>query len=66
MSDKQVKITQEPSRVERLGFRLDKYTKDLIERAAHLESRIHPTNSPHNTAQSRPTLPIARQRSPSL
>jgi uncharacterized protein (DUF1778 family) len=28
-----------PSRVERLGFRLDQETKDLIERAAHLSRR---------------------------
>jgi uncharacterized protein (DUF1778 family) len=28
-----------PARVERLGFRLDGETKDLIERAAHLERR---------------------------
>jgi len=28
-----------PNRVERLGFRLDEETKDLIERAAHLSRR---------------------------
>lgn len=28
-----------PTRVERLGFRVDEQTKDLIERAAHLERR---------------------------
>jgi uncharacterized protein (DUF1778 family) len=28
-----------PNRVERLGFRLDEATKDLIERAAHLSRR---------------------------
>jgi uncharacterized protein (DUF1778 family) len=28
-----------PGRVERLGFRLDEATKDLIERAAHLSRR---------------------------
>jgi uncharacterized protein (DUF1778 family) len=28
-----------PARVERLGFRLDEETKDLIERAAHLSRR---------------------------
>ena len=28
-----------PARVERLGFRVDEQTKDLIERAAHLERR---------------------------
>lgn len=39
MPNKQVKITQDAVRVERLGFRLDEYTKNLIERAAHLESR---------------------------
>ena len=39
MPNKQVKITQDAVRAERLGFRLDEYTKNLIERAAHLESR---------------------------
>ncbi len=29
----------EPGRAQRLGFRLDQETKDLIERAAHLERR---------------------------
>ncbi len=28
-----------PARVERLGFRLDQQTKELIERAAHLQHR---------------------------
>ncbi len=28
-----------PNRIERLGFRLDEETKDLIERAAHLSRR---------------------------
>jgi len=33
-------ITEEPAaRVERLGFRVDEHTKELIERAAHLERR---------------------------
>lgn len=33
-------ITAEPvARVERLGFRVDEHTKELIERAAHLERR---------------------------
>lgn len=39
MPNNKVKITQDSVRVERLGFRLDEQTKDLIERAAHLESR---------------------------
>ncbi len=39
MPRKQEKIAQDPVRVERLGFRLDEQTKDLIERAAHLECR---------------------------
>jgi uncharacterized protein (DUF1778 family) len=39
MPSKKVKIAQDPVRVERLGFRLDEQTKDLIERAAHLECR---------------------------
>ena len=39
MPSNKVKITQDSVRVERLGFRLDEQTKDLIERAAHLESR---------------------------
>jgi len=32
-------LRDEPSRARRLGFRLDRETKDLIERAAHLERR---------------------------
>jgi uncharacterized protein (DUF1778 family) len=37
---KQAKPMQDaPGRVERLGFRLDEETKDLIERAAHLARR---------------------------
>jgi uncharacterized protein (DUF1778 family) len=39
MPSNKAKITQDSVRVERLGFRLDEQTKDLIERAAHLESR---------------------------
>jgi uncharacterized protein (DUF1778 family) len=40
MARKQAKIEKEPSsKVERLGFRVDGYTKELIERAAHLERR---------------------------
>ena len=40
MPRKQPKIEREtPNRVERLGFRLDEETKDLIERAAHLSRR---------------------------
>lgn len=40
MSRKQTKIKQEtPTRVERLGFRLDKETKGLIEQAAYLSRR---------------------------
>jgi uncharacterized protein (DUF1778 family) len=40
MPRKQLKTEQEtPNRVERLGFRLDEETKDLIERAAHLSRR---------------------------
>lgn len=36
----QMKTEQKtPNRVERLGFRLDEETKDLIERAAHLSRR---------------------------
>ena len=38
MARKQVK-THLPTRAERLGFRLDEETKELIERAAHLERR---------------------------
>jgi uncharacterized protein (DUF1778 family) len=38
MARKQVK-TNLPARAERLGFRLDEETKELIERAAHLERR---------------------------
>ena len=40
MPRKQIEIEREtPNRVERLGFRLDEETKDLIERAAHLSRR---------------------------
>ena len=39
MPSNKAKITQDSVRVERLGFRLDEQTKDLIERATHLESR---------------------------
>ena len=40
MPRKQAKIERDtPSRVERLGFRLDKETKDLIERGAYLSRR---------------------------
>ena len=39
MPSNKVKITQDSVRMERLGFRLDEQTKDLIERAAQLESR---------------------------
>ena len=40
MPRKQAKTAPEPAnRVERLGFRLDEETKDLIERAAHLSRR---------------------------
>jgi uncharacterized protein (DUF1778 family) len=40
MSRRQAKQVREPAgRVERLGFRLDEQTKDLIERAAHLSRR---------------------------
>lgn len=40
MARKQAKIDRDlPARAERLGFRLDEQTKELIERAAHLERR---------------------------
>lgn len=40
MSRKQAKSAADtPGRVERLGFRLDEETKDLIERAAYLSRR---------------------------
>ncbi len=39
MPNKKVPLAQNPVHKERLGFRLDEQTKDLIERAAHLESR---------------------------
>lgn len=40
MPRKQVKMKSDtPNRIERLGFRLDEETKDLIERAAHLSRR---------------------------
>ena len=37
MPSKKVQLAQNPVHKERLGFRLDEQTKDLIERAAHLE-----------------------------
>lgn len=39
MARKQAKDEGSPNRAERLGFRLDEDTKDLIERAAHLSRR---------------------------
>jgi uncharacterized protein (DUF1778 family) len=40
MTRRPPEITAEPAaRVERLGFRVDEHTKELIERAAHLEHR---------------------------
>jgi uncharacterized protein (DUF1778 family) len=40
MARKPAKVEREaPNRVERLGFRLDEETKDLIERAAYLSRR---------------------------
>ena len=40
MTRKHVKADRgPPARAERLGFRLDEQTKELIERAAHLERR---------------------------
>src|ERR1700730_19387063 len=40
MTRKELKIARDrPGRVERLGFRLDEETKDLIERAAYLSRR---------------------------
>ena len=40
MSRKQTKALRDtPCRAERLGFRIDEETKDLIERAAHLSRR---------------------------
>jgi uncharacterized protein (DUF1778 family) len=40
MPQKQAKTKRDTrSRIERLGFRLDEKTKDLIERAAHLSAR---------------------------
>lgn len=40
MSHKQTKAIREaPARIERLGFRLDKETKDMVERAAYLTRR---------------------------
>jgi uncharacterized protein (DUF1778 family) len=40
MARKHAKLERDPpTRVERLGFRLDEHTKELIERAAHLERR---------------------------
>ena len=39
MPSKKAQLTSNPVRKSRLGFRLDEQTKDLIERAAHLQSR---------------------------
>jgi len=39
MPSKKAQLAQNPVHKERLGFRLDEQTKDLIERAARLESR---------------------------
>ncbi len=39
MPSNKTKTTQDPVRAERLGFRLDEQTKELIERAARLEHR---------------------------
>jgi len=39
MTSNKVQLAQKPAHKERLGFRLDEQTKDLIERAAQLESR---------------------------
>ncbi len=40
MTRRQAESVPDPAaRVERLGFRVDEYTKDLIERAAYLERR---------------------------
>ena len=40
MARKQAKLRRDAAvRAERLGFRLDRETKNLIERAAHLERR---------------------------
>lgn len=40
MARDHISTTPDPSaRVERLGFRVDEHTKELIERAAHLERR---------------------------
>ena len=39
MPSKKEQLAQKPLNKERLGFRLDEQTKDLIERAARLESR---------------------------
>ena len=39
MPSKKIKTVPETMRAERLGFRLDEQTKDLIERAAYLECR---------------------------
>jgi uncharacterized protein (DUF1778 family) len=39
MPNNKATSAQNSARVERLGFRLDEQTKDLIERAAHLERR---------------------------
>ena len=39
MPSNKVQLAQNPVHKERLGFRLDEQTKDLIERAAYLECR---------------------------
>jgi len=39
MPSKKVQLAQNTAHKERLGFRLDQQTKELIERAARLESR---------------------------
>lgn len=39
MARKQARADREPIRAERLGFRLDEETKELIERAAYLARR---------------------------
>ena len=39
MTSNKVQLVQKPAHKQRLGFRLDEQTKDLIERAARLESR---------------------------
>lgn len=39
MTRRPPEISDPTARVERLGFRVDEHTKELIERAAHLERR---------------------------